>query len=284
MKPLSKALLPNSNDSERIVDVAVRRHEHGQVVESFDEVAIEEPFEVRIGGRSVALIMRTPGHDRYLTAGFLLAEGIISSADDVVGWQPGLDRDGFPEANVLDLRLRPGLAVADRIGERNFAVTSSCGLCGKASIDSARIRANPVSSSVTIASQTLLGLDAKLRAAQRVFARTGGLHAAGLFDRAGNLVTLHEDVGRHNAVDKVFGQLLLERQLPANRYILMVSGRASFELIQKAAIAGVSIFAAVGAPSSLAVEMALASEMTLIGMLRPGRFVTYSRPDRLTDD
>jgi FdhD protein len=273
---------PAAGEPERIREVGVRRYRNGAWASEADEVAAEEPFEIRVAGQSVAMIMRTPGHDRYLAAGFLVGEGIIATADDVLSITGALDRDGFPQPNVLDLRLRPELESSDRLWQRNFTVTSSCGLCGKASIESARVVAPPVAATATVRTATLLGLEARLRAAQAVFARTGGLHAAGLFDCQGNLVLHHEDVGRHNAVDKIVGQLLLEGRLPVGDALLLVSGRASFELLQKAAIAAIPIFVAVGAPSSLAVEMASDSQITLIGLLRPDRFVVYTHPHRVT--
>jgi FdhD protein len=271
-------------DPLQILGVDVQRVEAGRRADATDEVAVEEPFEIRIGGTSVALIMRTPGDDRSLAAGFLFAEGFIRSADDVLTWAAGLDRDGFPDANILDLGVRPDLDVSALAGQRNFPVSASCGLCGKASIEATRLRLPAISSSATVTTEILHGLDAKLRAAQPVFARTGGLHAAAVFDLDGKLLLASEDVGRHNAVDKVIGRLLRERRLPASAHLLMVSGRVSFELVQKAAVAGIPIFVAVGAPSSLAVEMAAACEMTLVGMLRSGRFVVYSRADRIAPD
>jgi FdhD protein len=262
-------------------DVAVVRHEHGQLGQAHDEVAVEEPFELQVSGQSVALIMRTPGDDPFLAAGFLLSEGIAQSADDFLAFAPGSDRDGFPQSNVLNVRLRPEVEAIGTLNRRNFPISASCGLCGAASIEAAQLRARPVRLGAVVSSEVLLGLAAKLRAAQAVFNRTGGIHAAGLFDLQGGLIVVHEDVGRHNAVDKVVGQMLLERRLPLAGSLLLVSGRASFELVQKAAVAGIPILAAVGAPSSLAVEMALASQMTLIGMLRPGRFVVYTWPERI---
>jgi FdhD protein len=272
---------PAAGEPERIREVEVRRYRDGAWASEADEVAAEEPLEIRVAGRSVAMIMRTPGHDRCLAAGFLVGEGIVATADDVLSITEALDRDGFPQPNVLDLRLRPELEASDRLWHRNFTVSSSCGLCGKTSIEAARVVAPPVAAPATVRTSTLLGLEARLRAAQAVFARTGGLHAAGLFDCLGNLLLHHEDVGRHNAVDKIVGQLLLERHLPIGDALLLVSGRASFELLQKAAIAAIPVFVAVGAPSSLAVEMASASQITLIGLLRPDRFVVYTHPNRV---
>ncbi|MGH2458296.1 MAG: formate dehydrogenase accessory sulfurtransferase FdhD [Chloroflexota bacterium] len=272
---------PAGEDPLRVRALTVRRYRDGVARDLADEVAAEEPFELRVAGRSVAMIMRTPGDDRFLATGFLLSEGVIHAADDVVSWQPALDRDGFPQANVLDFRLRPELEASDLLGRRNFSVSSSCGLCGVASIEAARLLAPPVRSEGSVAGQMLLDLEPKLRAAQAVFRRTGGLHAAGLFDRQGRLLAFHEDVGRHNAVDKIFGQMLLAGRLPLSDTILLVSGRASFELLQKSATAGVPIFVAVGAPSSLAVELARATDVTLVGLLRASSFVIYSRPERV---
>ena len=267
--------------SERALRVTVRRFEGGQGVETTDEVVVEEPLEIQIAGRSIAMIMRTPGHDPYLAVGFLLSEGIIRDADDVVSIDFGLDRDGFPQRNVLDLRLRTTLELSDVLGKRTFAVTSSCGICGTASIEAARIVARTVPDGGRVTTTCLQQLEAQLRPHQAVFSRTGGLHAAGLFDVSGTLLLQHEDVGRHNAVDKVFGQFLIEGRLPARDAILLVSGRASFELVQKAATAGVPILAAIGAPSSLAVEMAAACNLTLVGLLRNNRFVVYTKPERV---
>ncbi len=272
---------PARGDPLRIRALRVRRYRDSEAREVEDEVAAEEPFELRVAGRSVALIMRTPGDDRFLALGFLLSEGVIRSAEDVVSCEPALDRDGFPEANVLDVRLRPELETSALLDRRNFPVTSSCGLCGVASIEAARLLAPPVRSEVSIAPELLGQLEPRLREAQSVFRRTGGLHAAGLFDSDGRLLIHHEDVGRHNAVDKLIGQALLERRLPLADAILLVSGRASFELLQKTAIAGVPIFVAVGAPSSLAVELAGATGVTLVGLLRSASFVVYSHPDRI---
>ena len=272
---------PAGEDPLRVRALTVRRWRDGDARDVEDEVAAEEPFELRVAGRGVAMIMRTPGDDRSLATGFLLSEGVIRSADDIVSCQPALDRDGFPEANVLDFRLRPELETSDLLGRRNFSVSSSCGLCGIATIDAARLLAPTVRSEATVSAQVLQDLETSLRAAQAIFRRTGGLHAAGLFDCQGHLIAHHEDVGRHNAVDKLFGQMLLERRLPLDDAILLVSGRASFELLQKTAMAGVPIFVAIGAPSSLAIELAQATGVTLIGLLRAESFVIYSWPERI---
>lgn len=284
MKPitsLSSHPWPASEDSDRVREVNVRRYAAGEVTDATDEVAAEEPLEIRVAGKSLAIIMRTPGHDAFLAVGFLLSEGIIAEADDILSVGPGLDRDGFPQPNALDVRLRPDIEMSTGLRRREFFVSSSCGICGAASVEAVRERIDPLPFDETVSADVLLGLEATLRDRQAVFARTGGLHAAGLFDVQGSLLEMHEDVGRHNAVDKVIGQMLLQRRFPLDRCMLMVSGRASFELLQKAAIAGIPIFVAVGAPSSLAIEMAAASNVTLVGLLRTGRFVVYSWPERI---
>ena len=270
-----------ARSAERSIGVSIRRYREGMLEAATDEVAAEEPFEIRVAGQPVSLIMRTPGDDHLLTLGFLFAEGIIQSAADVEGVAFAPDGDGFPQGNVLDLRLRPELEASPRLGTRNFVTTSSCGLCGKASIETVQLRLTANCDSSAAAVEVLLGLDAQLRAAQAVFSRTGGLHAAGLFDTTGTLITAREDVGRHNAVDKVVGEMLLAERVPLAGTVLLVSGRASFELVQKAALAGIPILVAIGAPSSLAVELAETSGITLVGMLRPGRFVVYTRPERV---
>ncbi len=272
---------PAGDDPDRIRDVIVHRYTVGQVSQASDEVATEEPLEIQIDGQTLAVIMRTPGQDEFLAAGFLLSEGIIHDAEAMLSVGLGLDRDGFPQPNVLDIRLHPEVDRAGVLRRRAFVVSSSCGLCGTSSVAAVRARIDPLPLGDTTSPPILLSLESKIRAYQSVFRRTGGLHAAGLFDVAGSLIVVHEDVGRHNAVDKVLGQMLLERRLPLRDRILMVSGRASFELVQKAAIAGVPILAAVGAPSSLAIEMAAASHLTLIGLLREGRFNVYSWPERV---
>jgi FdhD protein len=269
------------DDPARIRATVVHRYEDGHWQTVVDDVAAEEPLQIQVNGRDVAVIMRTPGQDRFLAAGFLFSEGIIGSAEDVSDFAFGLDRDGFPQPNLLDVRLSDSAAITDRVSPRSFPVSSSCGLCGATSVETVMRRVQPIPLSNTIAPALLLGLEAKLRGAQAAFSRTGGVHAAGLFDRQGQLMLIHEDVGRHNAVDKLIGGMLLGRQIPLGEHILLVSGRASFELVQKATMAGISLFVAVGAPSSLAIELAQAAQMTLIGLLRPNRFVVYAWPERL---
>jgi FdhD protein len=269
-------------DPELIHDVEVWRYDQNVMVAARDELAAEEPFEIRLGGQSLAVIMRTPGHDAELATGFLLSEGLISNPEDLDSIQVVLDRDGFPERNALEVRLRHDLIDTAIDRRRPFTVTSSCGLCGSVSIEQACARIDPIDDHTRTSPSILLGLSRSMRSAQPVFARTGGLHAAGLFTSTGDRIVLREDVGRHNAVDKVVGERFLKGLLPLRSTVMLVSGRASFELTQKAAVAGVPILAAVGAPSSLAVEAARSFGLTLVGLLRDERFVVYSRPERIS--
>ena len=250
-----------------------------------DTLVVEDPFEIRVGGRPLAVTMRTPGHDVDLAHGFLTTEGVISSAEDVAvaRYCDGVDGSGANTYNVLDVSLAEGVAPPDVGLERNFYTTSSCGVCGKASIDSVRTRTRfPVGTDLCVVTQEVLaGLPAALRGAQQVFDRTGGLHAAGLFSTAGELLCLREDVGRHNAVDKVVGWAVRERLLPLRATVLLVSGRASFELTQKALMAGIPVLAAVSAPSTLAVDLAEESGMTLVGFLRGDAMNVYAGAQRV---
>jgi len=251
-----------------------------------DSLAVEEPMELRVDGRALAVTMRTPGHDVELAHGFLLTEGVLGAPGDVVTarYCDSLDERGANTYNVLDVALAPGVAPPPSSVERTFYTTSSCGVCGKATLDAVRLRTrfSPAGDPVVLSPQTLLGLPDTLRAAQRVFDSTGGLHAAGLFTADGSLLVVREDVGRHNAVDKVLGWALLNRRVPATGCVLMVSGRASFELVQKAVMAGVPALAAVSAPSSLAVDLADESGLTLVGFLRGETMNVYTRAERLT--
>ncbi len=250
-----------------------------------DTVTAEEPLEVRVSGRALAVTMRTPGDDFDLALGFLLTEGLIAGADDVATLMHCLDEgeDGRPTYNVVDVVLRPGVALPDVSLERSFYTTSSCGVCGKASIDAVRVRSTyDVGADTThLGPQLLVRLPDALREHQKVFDRTGGLHAAGLFTADGELLAVREDVGRHNAVDKLVGWAAREHRLPLTGCVLMVSGRASFELTQKALMAGIPCLAAVSAPSSLAVELATESGMTLVGFLRPPKMTVYAGAERL---
>ena len=252
-----------------------------------DSLAAEEPMELRVGGRALAVTMRTPGHDVELAHGFLLTEGVITGPGDVATarWCDSVDENGANTYNVLDVALAPGVAPPETGVERNFYTTSSCGVCGKASLDAVRLRTrfSPAGDPVRVDATTLYGLPDALREAQRIFESTGGLHAAGLFTPDGTALVVREDVGRHNAVDKVLGWALLQGRVPASGCVLMVSGRASFELVQKAVMAGVPVLAAVSAPSSLAVELAVESGMTLVGFLRGTTMNVYAGPERIVD-
>ncbi|MFE7767675.1 formate dehydrogenase accessory sulfurtransferase FdhD [Streptomyces sp. NPDC057438] len=251
-----------------------------------DTLVAEEPMEIRLGGRPLAVTMRTPGDDFALAAGFLVSEGVVSRASDVANivYCAGATEDGRNTYNVVDVRLAPGVTLPDITLERNVYTTSSCGLCGKASLDAVRTTARwPIADTppVRVTPGLLALLPDRLRAAQQVFDRTGGLHAAGLFSPEGDLLDLREDIGRHNAVDKVVGRALRSGELPLSRTVLLVSGRASFELVQKAVMAGIPVLAAVSAPSSLAVDLAVETGLTLVGFLRGGSMNVYAGEHRL---
>jgi FdhD protein len=241
-----------------------------------DLLAVEEPLEIRVGGEPLAVTMRTPGDDIDLAAGFLASEGVIASPSDVTSIK-------MCDDNVADVTLAPGVARPGARLHRNFITSSACGVCGRDSIDAIRVRAtyDVSADQVRVSPGMLGGLPDRLRDAQRVFARTGGLHAAGIFTADGTLLALREDVGRHNAVDKIVGWALREQRLPLTGRVLLVSGRASFELAQKALVAGIPVLAAVSAPSSLAAELADESGMTLIGFLRGGSMNVYTGARRL---
>jgi len=251
-----------------------------------DVLAVEEPLEIRVGGRSLAVTMRTPGHDVDLAAGFLVSEGVITRGEELstARYCAGVAEDGLNTYNVLDVSLAPEVAPPDPSLERSFPTTSACGLCGKANIDAVRTRSayDVRDDGLRIDADLLGGFPAALRAGQVVFAKTGGLHAAALFDgTSGEMLVLREDVGRHNAVDKVVGWALKADRLPLRGTVLMVSGRASFELAQKALMAGIPALAAISAPSSLAAELATESGMTLVGFLRGDSMVIYSGDQRV---
>jgi FdhD protein len=256
---------------------------------SEDLLAAEEPLEIRVGGTSLAITMRTPGNDFDLAAGFLVSEGVIASAEHfaAVRYCAGATDEGLNTYNVLDVTLGRGVPAPDPSLERNFYTTSSCGLCGKASIDAVRTHSHwsVTDDDLVIPAELLATFPDRLREHQDVFEKTGGLHAAGLFDgRTGELLVLREDVGRHNAVDKVIGWALTRGMLPLRGTVLMVSGRSSFELTQKALMAGIPFLAAVSAPSSLAAELAGEVGITLVGFLRGTTMVVYARPDRVSSE
>jgi FdhD protein len=237
----------------------------------WDELAVEEPLEIRVHGAPVAVTMRTPGHDEELAVGFLLSEGV-----PVLKARPTEDL----AANAVEAEVAGDFDLG-RL-QRNFYTSSSCGVCGKGALEAVAIEADPVTSDLTVSAQLVATFPDRLREGQPAFAATGGLHATGLFDEGGSLVTVREDVGRHNAMDKVIGHAFAGGLLPLARHILCVSGRLSFELVQKAAVAGCPILVAVGAPSSLAVDLARDRRITLCGFVRDGRANVYSEPQRIT--
>ncbi|MGV9827030.1 MULTISPECIES: formate dehydrogenase accessory sulfurtransferase FdhD [unclassified Gordonia (in: high G+C Gram-positive bacteria)] len=251
-----------------------------------DALAVEEPLEIRIGGSRLAVTMRTPGHDVELAAGFLVSEGVLLHAADLstARYCAGTDPDGLNTYNVLDVTLAPHVAVPDPSLARDFTISSACGVCGKESIESVTTRSSfDVSADeLSVDADVVLDLPDRIREQQKVFEKTGGLHAAGLFDPVtGELLVLREDVGRHNAVDKVIGWALMQDRLPLRGHILQVSGRASFELVQKAVMAGIPMLSAVSAPSSLAADLADEQGLTLAGFVRGESMVLYTRADRV---
>ncbi|MFE5239017.1 MULTISPECIES: formate dehydrogenase accessory sulfurtransferase FdhD [unclassified Streptomyces] len=258
----------------------------GAVTTRPDTLVAEEPLEIRLNGRPLAITMRTPGDDFALAAGFLVSEGVIGEGSEVqsIVYCAGATADGVNTYNVVDVKLAPGVVVPDITLERNVYTTSSCGLCGKASLDAVRTTTrHPVADTppVRVTPALLAALPDRLRDAQRVFDRTGGLHAAALFSTEGELLDIREDVGRHNAVDKLVGRALTDDRLPLSQVILLVSGRASFELAQKAVMAGIPVLAAVSAPSSLAVDLAAESGLTLVGFLRGQSMNVYAGDHRI---
>ncbi|MFF8024069.1 formate dehydrogenase accessory sulfurtransferase FdhD [Streptomyces sp. NPDC007896] len=254
-----------------------------------DTLVAEEPLEIRLNGKPLAITMRTPGDDFALAAGFLVSEGVFGRADEVqnIVYCAGATVDGSNTYNVVDVRTAPGVVLPDITLERNVYTTSSCGLCGKASLDAVRTTARWAiddgtdAPPVRLEPALLAGLPDRLREAQRVFDRTGGLHAAALFTEDGEMLDVREDVGRHNAVDKLVGRALQRGDLPLSRTILLVSGRASFELAQKAVMAGIPVLAAVSAPSSLAVDLAAETGLTLVGFLRGPSMNVYAGEHRI---
>lgn len=277
-------------ESRSQVGHAVRRLRDGAWKTADDVLAAEEPLEMRLVWkdgrktitRSIAVTMRTPGHDFELAAGFLHGEGILAAREDVADISYCTDEGEEQAFNIVNVTLRPGLEFDASRLERNFYTTSSCGVCGKAALESLEVQGcDSVPPGFVVSAEVVCELPNKLRAAQAVFEQTGGLHAAGLFDRDGNLVSLQEDVGRHNAVDKLIGERFLEGALPLPESVLMLSGRASFELLQKALVARIPVVAAVGAPSSLAVQLAESFNITLCGFVKADSLNAYSVPGRL---
>ena len=265
-----------------------RRASHvfdGTATERPETLVVEEPLEIRVNGSPLTVTMRTPGSDVELAQGFLLTEGVIARRDDVltVRYCRGAEADGANTYNVLDVTLRQGVPMPDVDVTRNFYTTSSCGVCGKSSIDAVRLTSkhSPGDDPSTVAAAVLTAMPDQLRSAQKVFASTGGLHGAALFKTDGTLLVVREDVGRHNAVDKVIGWALETDHIPLSGTVLLVSGRASFELTQKAVMAGIPVLAAVSAPSSLAVDLATQSGLTLVAFLRGTSMNIYSRAARI---
>ena len=271
----------------------IRRKQDGSLEYHRDELTIEEPLEIRIGEKTIATTMRTPGHDEELAAGFLLSEAVVRDGDKIAGFsRPKTARN---RDNIIVVDLERGKKVKLNSTQRFGTISSSCGLCGKESIEAIRQNFPPISppavasakagsAALRIDIETLLSLPDKLRANQSDFARTGGIHAAGIFDANGKALIVREDIGRHNAVDKAIGRAFLDQKLPLDRHLLLVSGRASFEIMQKALAAGIAIIASVSAPSSLAMEFAREMNQTLVGFLRPPSFNVYSHVERVILD
>lgn len=277
----------SSLDPQRVMHASVTHWQEEQPQQREDALTVEEPFEVQIDHRSLAVIMRTPGNDHELAMGFLFTEGVIRRAADVLSLEDAVDADGLPLPNVVTINLRSqaqqaALQPQPVAFERHFAVSASCGLCGKNSIADLLVSTPPLEpDNLRIPTALLYTLPERLHAAQSVFAHTGGLHAAALFSANGQFLLLREDVGRHNAVDKLIGYGLLHGDFPYTRHILMVSGRTSFEIIQKALLARIPCIAAISAPSSMAVELAQNAGITLIGFLRDHAMNVYTHPERI---
>jgi FdhD protein len=268
----------SSLDPMRVMNVGMTHWQGNEQERREDHLTVEEPFEIRLDQRSLAVIMRTPGHDHELAMGFLLSEGVIRQPDDILSIEDAVEADGLPLPNVVDVVLRQ----SGQREERHFAVSASCGLCGKNSIADLMVSTSPLEmDDVRIPASVIYTLPAQLRAAQAVFTHTGGLHAAGLFTHTGELLLLREDVGRHNAVDKLIGHGLLHGTFPYSRHILMVSGRTSFEIIQKALLSRIHCIAAIYAPSCLAVELAVQGGVSLIGLLRDRYMYVFTNPGRI---
>lgn len=271
------------------------RWNHSEPMSVDDELVVEEPLEIRVGDKSLIVVMRTPGHDFELAAGFLYTENIITSVDDIqiIAYceedNTSIENNGQNSSlptlqNIVNIRLTHELDLDNQGWQRNFHANASCGLCGKMTIESVKLQVDPLDTSFQLNRDVFYTLNDQLRAAQVVFEKTGGLHAAGLFDENGKLLILREDIGRHNAVDKVIGQALLSDLIPLDKHILMVSGRSSFEIVQKALFARIPIVAAVSAASTLAVDLADEGNLMLIGFMREERMAVYTHPERILKD
>jgi FdhD protein len=257
----------------------VVRLESGRAEPVRDVLAVEEPCEIRIGDDPIAVTMRTPGHDAELAAGFLFTEGLVG-AGDIAAISHCADDAALHPENVVEVRLAPGRRPRRDL-QRHFFASSSCGICGKASIEAIHVDAPPAAAGPQVPAALLARMMEQLEARQSVFAATGGLHAAALFSAAGEPLVVREDVGRHNAVDKAIGFALLQEAMPLDRHVLLVSGRTSFEILQKALVARIPLVAGVSAASSLAAEFAARSNMTLVGFLRPGKMNVYAGAERI---
>jgi FdhD protein len=274
---------------KQIQKVPMQRVDASAISSEMDRLAAEEPLEIRVEGHSVAVVMRTPGEDRELAAGFLVTEGLIHSPDDLIAIRPQPHcLNGLPvtdedliDGNAVNVELAKPNSLDLKKLTRHVFSSSSCGICSKASIDAVRQQFPPIEDTIDVDAQVILGLPATLASSQETFKRTGGLHACALFDSAGRLVVLREDVGRHNALDKVVGWALLSNRLPLRGRILLLSGRASFEMMQKALAAGIPIVAAISAPSSMAVQFANDSGQTLVGFVRGQRMNIYTGGHRV---
>jgi FdhD protein len=283
---MGKMVRPSPQLRRTVTSVRVTAIRDGSQAIRPDRLATEEPMEIRVGAPrqeavSVSVTMRTPGNDFELATGFLYTEGLVRTRDEIVEvsyCELPLDEQLY---NVVTVRLTHPFDPS--MVQRNFYATSSCGICGKASLDQVRVSCAPVGPGFTVDRSIILGLPDTLRRGQRIFAETGGLHAAGLFDRRGRLLLVREDIGRHNALDKLVGASVLSGEVPLADRILLVSGRAGFEIIQKAAVAGIPVVCAVSAPSSLAVEAGGELGLTIVGFLRPGGFNLYSHPERIDE-
>ncbi len=267
----------------RSVDLTlVSEWQDGSVRRFQDYLVGEEPLQIRVGKFPLTVTMRTPGHDLELAAGFLFTEGLIRLREQIRSLEQSAGDGERDRGNVVQVELEGEAALNLEQTQRNFFAASSCGICGKATIEQVRVRGiEPPNPNLRLDPQVLCRLPESLREAQAIFGRTGGLHAAGLFDTRGEMVALREDVGRHNAVDKVVGWALLAGKLPLSENVLMVSGRGGFEIIQKACVAGIPVVASVSAPSSLAVQLARELRLTLVGFLRGKRFIVYAGEERL---
>jgi FdhD protein len=286
----SSGIWRSTVDPERVMQLDMTHWQEQEHYQRTEQLTVEEPFEIRIEHRNLAVIMRTPGDDFELAWGFLFSEGVIRQASDVLRLECEQDVDGLPLPNVINVTLRSTASLEPAQNActspdsftRHFTVSSSCGLCGKDNIENAMRMALPLTPDVlSIKATVLYRLTQRLREQQAIFSHTGGLHAAGLFSCDGDLLLLREDVGRHNAVDKVIGHGLMHNSYPYQEHILLVSGRTSFEIIQKALLARIPCVAAISAPSSLAVELANVSGITLVGFLRDGAMNVYTHPQRI---